>query len=177
MVFLIRQRLRLVVLPFLQQPRDLQVMRRVRRGKGADDARPSVLEAADVLTGVVDDVECVGEFAHLVVAVGIGIVPLDGGHVLGVFQSAHGIWLDRRDPEPVGIVDHDADLDGIGDHREVLDVLVLVGSVIVGELDLQAVGAHILGDPGVFDGAHSVLRLEAAHDVDAGSAGVDDGAH
>ena len=176
-IFRVRQRLRLLVLPFLQQACDRQVVRGVCGGKGADDARPAVFEAADVLAGVVDDIECVGEFPHLVVAAGVRVVPLDSGHVLGVFQPAHGLRLDRRDSKPVGIVDHDADVDGVGDHGEVLDILVLVGGVVVWELDLQAVRAHILSDLGVFDGAHSVLRFETAHDVDTGSAGVDDGTH
>ena len=148
-------------------------MRGVGGGVCAHEPPASVLVATHGPAAVVYDVEDVGKLPHLVVVAVLRRIPLDRHHVLRVGQPQQGLRGDGRAAVPVGVVDHDADVDRIRDVREVSNVGVLVRAVVVGKIDLQADRPQVMCFFGVFDGVHSVLGLQRLHHDGAAAGRVD----
>ena len=77
------------------------------------------------LKRVVDDIEQVGELAHLVIVLIRWDVPLDPHDVLGIDEPEHAFCRHRRGTEPVRVVDQDADIGGIRNISEKPNDVVL----------------------------------------------------
>ena len=138
----------------------------------------TIFEAPHIVSTVIYDVEYVGELRHLVVVLTFGYIPLDGYEMFGILESEHRfcchIFSLRGITEPVGVVDHDADIYSIGNVGEVPHVVVLLGVVEKWQIDLQTICTQVLGFLRILNGVQSVLSLKSAYDVLPRASGVND---
>ena len=113
--------------------------------------------------GVVDDIDLVLEVEYRVVVVP-GRRPLDGYDVVEVCHSAVVVGGNHVSEHPLGIIDHDADVDGVGYVFVEAEDVSACGAVVHWGGYLQGDRAQVLSLLGIFDLADGVLVVQPAHD-------------
>ena len=159
----VEELLRLVVPPRLHQLPDAQVVEGVDAQLVLDVAAAAHLVVEHRRHRVVDDVEGVLEVEDVRVDVPLRRAPLDGGDVLEVGHLPEGLREDGAVRPPGCVVDHHADIYGVGDGLVVTQVVVLVRAVEYRGRYLHAYRPEVLRPLGVLDGPYRVLVVDGAH--------------